>query len=216
MNGQFTIFVNSNRNLPEGLRVIGGKKLGSKFTCLFILLAIIVCGCSTNQSPSPNKPNGGGLLILQGTTLEELGLELNVERLRHFEDHNQEQISYYVNHYSAAHKKYAKTSGLLVEFSEYLGSQLLISIQGFKKPARQDVQPLIEVNSSFYHLSDLTRYQLYEDDETIVFDITNLLPEKFADRVQTWLDYGVPCQWMFEVYEYVKTYDDIVITRLGE
>lgn len=164
----------------------------------------------------PEPPNGGGLIILQGTTLKELNLELNIEKLQRFEDHNQEQISYYVNNYSAEHKKYAKTSGLLVEFSEYLGSELLLSIQGFKKPARQDAHQFIEVDSILYDLSDLTQYKLYEDDETIVFDITDLLPEKFADRVQTWIDNGYSCQWMFEVYEYVKTYDDIVITRLGE
>jgi hypothetical protein len=111
--------------------------LRSKFARLFILSIVIICGCSTNQSPSPNKPNGGGLLILQGTTLEELGLELSVEGLTPFEDHNQQQISYYINHYSAEHKKYANTSGLLVEFSEYLGSVLLLSIQGFKNlPAK--------------------------------------------------------------------------------
>jgi hypothetical protein len=57
---------------------------------------------------------------------------------------------------------------------------------------------------------------LYEDDETIVFDITDLLPEKFADRVHTWTGKGYPCQWMTGVYEYVRTYDDIIITRLNE
>jgi len=191
---------------------------------LIILVAcLVIAGCSPGTVDPPVNGNGGNgdenpkPVILQGQTLEDLGLELTIGKLERFKDHNQELISYSVSHYQEEHKRFAKSTGLIVEFSEKNGYDLFMCIQGFKKSSDSDVTQLIEVNSKQYNLSELEQYKLYEDDEVVVYEITDLLPkEEVFSKIQDWVDEGDPFQWMFEVLDYLKTYDDIEIARVQE
>jgi len=72
----------------------------------------------------------------------------------------------------------------------------------------------IIVGDERYSLIDLADCTIYADDRIIVFDVTDYLPiDSFDIRIETeslqWEDYSH--QWMIEVYNYLKTYQDIII-----
>ena len=193
-----------------------------KIVWIFLLIAwLAVGGCSPDTTVDPPVDNGGENgpidIVLQGHTLEELGLELRVDNLQLFEDHNKELISYGVNHYNGEHRRFANMTGLVMDFSEKNGTEILLCIQGFKKPTNSNAQQVIVVDSIQYNLSELQHYMLYEDEVAVVYEIINLLPkEDFTNKVQDYVNKGFQFQWMLGVFEYVQTHEDIVIIRVHD
>lgn len=184
--------------------------------CTVILALVVTAGCSLGDNTPGKEPNDNdGNNVLQGYSLDEVGLELDVRELRLFEDHNQKLISYDTVHYPSGHR-YAETTGLVMEFSEKNGVELLLCLQGFKKDTSSEAQEFIQIDSSQYSLSDLGQHKVYEDDEVVVYDLTDLVGVNFIDKVQDWVEDDLPFQWMEEVYDYVKSYNDIVITKKAD
>ena len=71
------------------------------------------------------------------------------------------------------------------------------------------MEQFIEVASELYNIRELDEYKLFEDEDVLVFDITDLLfEEDFATR-NNWVD-----QWGIDVYEYLRSHEDVAIIPL--
>ncbi|MDD3073375.1 MAG: hypothetical protein PHS56_02940 [Eubacteriales bacterium] len=182
------------------------------FTILLLpVISIGLAGCFWNKEPNGNKEPE--YVILEGKNLEELGLELDIDKLKCFTDEFGLTTRYLINHYKEGNV-YPGMSGLLVAWAGH-ESELLLFIQGFIKTGETGLEQRIVVDSKEYPLAELEEYKLYEDSQVVVYDVTALVPRKsYTDQVQEWIDKGIPCEWMYEVYDYIMTYEDIDFKRV--
>lgn len=183
------------------------------FTILLLpVISIGLAGCFLNKEPNGNKEPE--YVILEGKNLEELGLELDIEKLKCFIDEYDLSTGYYVNHYQEG-AVYAGMSSLIMEWCEGNESELLLLVQGFVKAEDTGLEQRIVIDSNEYPLAELEECKLYEDSQVVVYDVTALVPRKsFPDQVQEWIDKGIPCEWMYEVYDYIMTYEDIEFKKV--
>lgn len=186
-----------------------------KIAFVLLIMCIALTACQPQEDP-PNNNNGDPPepVILQGYNLAELGLELDTERLRIFEDPEYELTNTYHFVHPDVDQKLAGTSLLIIGY--WGGTEVLMYLQGFKKSAEVSSEQYIVVDSEQYTLAELGEYKLFEDDEVVVYDITDLMPgESFVHMVQRWIDAGHSFQWLLDAYEYARSYEDIVITRVN-
>ena len=102
-----------------------------------------------------------------------------------------------------------------MEWCEGNESELLLLVQGFVKAEDTGLEQRVVMDSKEYPLAELEAYKLFEDNQVVIYDVTALVPRKsFSDQVQEWIDKGLPCQWMYDVYEYIMTYEDIDFKRV--
>lgn len=196
---------------------------------LIVLLGIALIGCGGNETEPPpngteNPPNGEDPepVVLRGYNLKDLGLELDLERLKIFP--GEYETEYRVNNFEDNRPVNPSTCNLLMDYwsSVEEGTVALLCLQGYKKPVEPDLKLIIEICSIQYPLEELDHCKLHEDEETLVYDISSLLPAKIALEydMQDWLNdfhtRGLPSEWLKEIFEYVQTYEDIVIKRLSD
>jgi len=201
--------------------------MNNKHIFALLLIAFVASGCLLTSveppedlvdiDPIENPNNKLETIVLLGHTLEELGLTLSTDNLRLFKDHNDQYISYSIANFNENHRRFAKSTGLSMEYSEKNGYEMLLCIQGFRKSNNPNTEQYIVVHSNQYKLSELNEYKLYEDDEVVVYDILDLIPDtNYSEIVQNYVKKGFNWQWMLEVFEYAKTYEDIIIKRVDE
>lgn len=183
---------------------------------LALVLSTMLLGCGGSQ-PSDTKPPGFNSsekhITLQGQSLQELGLDLEINQLKRFKDENGLLNDYYVLNYKRDSAR-AGMTGLLVGWSDASNEEVLIFMQGYKKALDSELEPQIVLESVEYPLADLVKHKLYEDDEVIVLDITDLLSgKKFPEQVQEWIDKGFSYQWLEQIWEYVRDYSHLNIIK---
>lgn len=153
--------------------------------------------------------------ILEGNNMQDLGLDLDLSKLKRFEDENGLETDYFVVNYQRD-SGLAGMTGLLVGRGDGSGQELLIFMQGYKKAPNSELEPHIVVNLRKYAVAELAKYKLYEDDEVIVLDITDIFSwDKYLDRVQERIDGGSPYQWMLPIWDYIREYSDICIVKMN-
>lgn len=115
------------------------------------------------------------------------------------------------------YNKFGNISILGINYSDNMISvewMAALFLQSFKKPIEIEIEHFIEVDSKFYSLEELKQSMLFEDDEFIVLDITDLLPIRSFNRSIEMLAERRPSysyQWMMDIYNYLKSYEDIGI-----
>lgn len=167
--------------------------------------------------------------VLKGYSLLDLGLSIDLESLKSFKDPNYE-TGYYVVSYSLFHpnknfyfsglERFENISVLMIDYCEdriSMSYMPALYLQGYKKSVDTGKEQFIEVDSKLYSLAELNQYKLYDDDQFIVLDITDLLPvESFDEKIEMRSEHGMSnysYDWMNDVYEYLKSYEDIIISR---
>lgn len=170
---------------------------------LFLLLGVMLAGCA----PQEHDP-----VILQGSNLADLGLRLDIDALEPLfhPSYPELDLNYFL--ISDFFSSYDPTMDVLAfDYPEEISLEHVpaMYLQGFKKSTEPDVEQFIEVGSEVYNILELDEYKLFEDEDVLVFDITDLLFEDdFATR-NNWVD-----QWGLDVYEYLRSHEDVTIVYL--
>lgn len=163
--------------------------------------------------------------ILQGYSLDELGLEIDLDALRVFPDPNWNHYEIYylvwhssaplMDNYNNKAKCYGNVSVLGYDYPDEIAYTWIdvLFIQGFLKPLQPEGEHFIMVDSKIYTLEEMKQYLIYEDDSHIVYDITDLsAADNFFDVIQILSESkGYSFEWMIEVNDYLKSYEGIVI-----
>ncbi len=177
---------------------------------LFLLLGAMLAGCAPqalvpNPEPEP--------VILQGSNLADLGLRIDIEALEPLTYPSKPylvKLNYLVR--PESYWDYDPTMDVLAfEYPDEMTIDIVSAmyVQGFKKSTEPDGEQFIEVASELYNILELDEYKLFEDEDVLVFDITDwLFEEDFATR-NNWVD-----QWGIDVYEYLRSHEDVAIIPL--
>lgn len=201
-------------------------------TSLIILFSLTLHGCTSKQVEITDKTeqvNEVPYIILEGYTLSNLGLSIELDKLKSFSDPNYNkpyERSYevwYTNSnecqvFSSVGDENTNISVLAITYTDSRISMEFMPalyLQGFKKLINTEEEQFIEIDSKLYSFTDLNHYKLYEDEKYIVFDIRDLLPiksfseqiERISEEYQSNYDYS----WLIEVYDYLKSYNNISI-----
>lgn len=153
--------------------------------------------------------------ILQGYSLEELGVTVDLEKLRTFEDPNDSR--YTPDYWVLASSMFPGTSKLIIFYTNnpiFMEEIDALYMQGVYTPADPDLEYFLEIDGQRYSLSDLEDFTIYQDEKITVFDVTGFLPiDSFEETIEsfTQADSSYSYDWLLEVYEYLKTYEDIAI-----
>jgi len=178
---------------------------------LLLVLAVVLAGCASQEQIQEPEP-----VILEGSRLADVGLKLDIEALKPLDypcDYELE-LNYFLVHESLW--LYDPTMDILAfdyPDLESLSIEVVpaLYLQGFRKSADPDAEQLFKVGSDLYKAEELEKYKLFEDEDVLVFDITDLLfDEEFSARFD-WVD-----EWGLEVYEYLRSHEDVVIGYLEE
>ena len=177
---------------------------------LFFLLSVMLIACAPQELPPDPVPDP---VILQGSNLADLGRRIDIEALEPL-TYPSKPYLVKLNYFLVAdvYGTYDPTMDVLAfDYPEELSIETVraLYVQGFKKSTEPDVEQFIEVASELYNIRELDEYKLFEDEDVLVFDITDLLfEEDFATR-NNWVD-----QWGIDVYEYLRSHEDVAIVPL--
>jgi len=182
-------------------------------------------GVETPNEGEEAPDEGGGNLkevVLQSYSLEDLGVTIDIQKLDSFEDPNTNYPGGYEifagSQFPLSCSQIPNTSIIAINYCVHynvgIDYMAALYLQGVYRPTGNESNNFIIVGDERYSLIDLADCTIYADDRIIVFDVTDYLPiDSFDIRIETeslqWEDYSH--QWMIEVYNYLKTYQDIII-----
>jgi hypothetical protein len=196
----------------KSARIIGKNVQLVIATSFLLLFSFIATWIALPPLSGPTSPNPDPV-ILQGSNLADLGRRIDIEALEPL-TYPSKPYLVKLNYFLVAdvYGTYDPTMDVLAfDYPEELSIETVraLYVQGFKKSTEPDVEQFIEVASELYNIRELDEYKLFEDEDVLVFDITDLLfEEDFATR-NNWVD-----QWGIDVYEYLRSHEDVAIIPL--
>lgn len=188
---------------------------------------------SGTEPIAQDKKSDSDEMVVDGNHLEFFKLAVDVEKLKPFPDPNPD-YQYYTPGYEIGYQDDKELS--ILGFGRAHGNITLLCIrysddvtsveyfpalyfQGFQKPAATDTGPhYFRIGSKIYSADELNDYKVYESEHCVVFSVRDFLPvdtideaiEKmtaFSRKYEKTYDYS----WLKDAYNYVATYQDIVI-----
>lgn len=186
-----------------------------------ILLILLLQGCVINED-----------LILEGNNLEELGLIIDIDKLREFKDPNwsfEIILSWTVLHKGEKNdiltidgdmSQFGNSSVIGMSFSDNgidYNFMPMRYLKGFRKPKVLRGKEVIEINSKKYNLNKIADYKIYEDEEIVVLDITDIVSvESFDERLDKIMhpEFKYNYEWIKEAYEYLISTEELVVKKI--